>query len=129
MEDTELTEWKPSFPFMEEFAGLLRKGRAHANQYEVKPWVPLIGGTGLGELALGRAPEGASRIAYDEPLTTGSGWTTQLPPDIIDFGLNLGAPALGMAKGAPPVARSVGRTVAENALVPTSRAVSELGGI
>jgi hypothetical protein len=125
MAGTELTEWKPGFPFMESVANALRKGRDWANQYEVKPWVPLIGGTGLGDMVMGRAPEGITRIAYNEPLTTGSGWTLKPHPDVTEAGL-LGLSALDVTKA--PL-KGLARGVAENALVPTSRAAGQLGGV
>lgn len=42
----------------------LISAKKYANQYEVKPWVPVLGGTGLGDMFMGEAPELADDASY-----------------------------------------------------------------
>ena len=55
----------PRNPFIGGLADLLRQGKDFANTYEMKDWVPLIGGTGLGDMFMGKAPELINDISYD----------------------------------------------------------------
>lgn len=51
-------------------ADALMRAKATANRYEVKQWMPLLGGTGVGDLVLGRGPEEINEWSYgNSPLT------------------------------------------------------------
>lgn len=113
-------------------SAFLRGAREGGNAAKLPEWVPLMGGTGLGDLMLGKAPEGLERVAYDEPLTTGKGFTTQLRDEGLDLAM-LGAGAAGPAKTGAKLAekgaKKVGAAIAENALKPVPRALAQRGAI
>ena len=48
-------------------ADALLSGKSGLNEYEIKKWMPLIGGTGLGDLFMGQAPELVNDISYYGP--------------------------------------------------------------
>ena len=64
-------------------ADYLRSGRDIGNKVNL----PVVGG--LGDMFIGQSPEGFERVAYDEPLTSGKGWTTRLRPETVDMGFLL----------------------------------------
>lgn len=45
-------------------ADFVGKVRELANQYEIKDWVPLLGGMGVGDLLVGKSPEEIENWAY-----------------------------------------------------------------
>lgn len=97
----------------------LRTARDFADNARVPEVVPLFGGMGAGEILMGKAPEGFENLAYDMPLTRGSGWTTQLKPETIDMAF-LGADALSGAQlakaGLKPLAKAAARQI-DNAMM------------
>jgi len=54
----------PRNPRIGAVADFVKGVRELADQYEVKDWVPLIGGMGVGELLIGKAPEEIENWAY-----------------------------------------------------------------
>lgn len=74
-------------------ANALRAGRDVGNKVDI----PVLGG--LGDMFIGKSPEGFERIAYDEPLTKGAGWTTKPTDELIDMGF-LAADVIPMARSA-----------------------------
>jgi hypothetical protein len=93
-------------------ANALRKGREIGNKVEI----PVLGG--LGDTFIGQAPEGFERVAYDEPLTTGAGWTTKLRPEAIDMGF--------LAADVAPIARSAVRGASKVATKGSDRLVQAI---
>lgn len=93
-------------------ANALRKGRDIGNKVDI----PVLGG--LGDVFIGQSPEGFERVAYDEPLTTGKGWTTKLRPEAIDMGF--------LALDAAPVARMATRGAAKAATKGSDRLVQAI---
>ena len=51
-------------PVVGSIADFVRNVRSLADQYEIKDWVPLLGGMGVGELLIGKAPEEIEEWAY-----------------------------------------------------------------
>ncbi len=45
-------------------ADFVGRVREMANQYEIKDWVPLLGGLGVGDLLVGKSPEEIENWAY-----------------------------------------------------------------
>lgn len=54
----------PRQPAVGAIADFVREIREFADQYEVKDWVPLLGGTSLGDLFIGKSPEEIENLAY-----------------------------------------------------------------
>ena len=52
-------------PVIGRLADILLSGKKSANTYEMKDWVPLVGGMGLGDLFMGKAPELADDASYN----------------------------------------------------------------
>ena len=48
-------------------ADALLSGKSGLNEYEIKKWLPLIGGTGLGDIFMGQAPELVDDVSYYGP--------------------------------------------------------------
>jgi len=46
-------------------ADILSSGKTYANKYEILPQIPLLGGTGLGDLFLGKSPELLDDMSYN----------------------------------------------------------------
>lgn len=60
----------PRNPVMGGVADFVRGVRNLANQYEIKDFVPLLGGMGVGDLLLGKSPEELEEWAYgNAPMT------------------------------------------------------------
>ena len=87
-------------------ADVLLSAKSKANQYEVLPQVPLIGGTGLGDMFMGRAPELIDNMSYDGlraairggNAATGGIGTYGARPEVADAAL-LGMDITGIGKG------------------------------
>jgi hypothetical protein len=45
-------------------AQTLQSAKEFGNRYEVKPWVPLLGGTGVGDMLMGKAPQEVENWSY-----------------------------------------------------------------
>lgn len=87
-------------------ADLLQSGKSTANKYQILPQVPLIGGTGLGDLFMGNAPELVDDMSYDGfraairggNAATGGIGTYGARPAVADAAL-LGMDIAGLGKG------------------------------
>lgn len=108
-------------------ANALRTGREYANQLDI----PYLGGAG--DVFLGKSPEGFERVAYDEPLTSGAGWTTRLRPETVDMGFLVAdaAPAAktlvnALRKGTEAASTSALRKITGNAAATPSRVIDEI---
>lgn len=82
-------------------ADALRGARDVANNAAVPESVPMVGGLKLGDMVLGRSPEGAERLAYGERMTSGQGQTLAIRPETMDLAMLM--PVNTMAK-APAMA-------------------------
>lgn len=115
-------------PTAEKIANFLRKAKEFGNQYEVKDYVPFFGGTGIGDLFLGQAPEEVNRWSYgDYPFrnpssVVGTGgnrldvWKTGRFEPTFDVVANVGLPAVSTAQiTAKPLARALAPKAAEMA--------------
>jgi hypothetical protein len=100
-------------------ADFVRNVRDLANQYEVKDWVPLLGGLGVGDLLLGKSPEEIENWAYgNAPMAMPPSGTGGLIP-VVKTGRKegladaamLGLDVAGMTKGAGMVAKGIGKSV------------------
>jgi len=97
-------------------ADILKQGKGAANQYAMKDWVPLVGGTGLGDMFMGKAPELVDDISYDGlqaairggNAATGGIGTYGARPAVADAAL-LGMDAAGLTKGLGALAKGGGR--------------------
>lgn len=52
-------------PVIGRLADILLSGKESANAYTMKDWVPLVGGMGLGDMFMGKAPELADDASYN----------------------------------------------------------------
>jgi hypothetical protein len=92
-------------------ANALRTGRDVANKVEI----PVLGG--LGDMFIGKSPEGFERVAYDEPLTKGAGWTTKPTDELVDMaflGLDVAPIARAATRGAVKGADRLTNAVRKN---------------
>jgi hypothetical protein len=97
----------PRNPVMGGVADFVRGVRDLANQYEIKNFVPLLGGMGVGDLLLGKSPEELEEWAYgNAPMTMPPSGTGGFVP-VMKTGrkeqladtLFLGADVSGLGKG------------------------------
>lgn len=95
-------------------ANALRSGRDFANKADV----PVLGP--MGDFLMGKAPEGLERIAYDEPMTTGKGWTTKLRPETVDLGF--------LAADVAPAAKATVGALRRTADAASTAAVKKITG-
>ena len=59
----------PQQPNLARLADLLQDAKSSGNQYSVPNWVPLLGGSGAGDMLLGNAPEEIENWSYgDMPM-------------------------------------------------------------
>jgi hypothetical protein len=59
----------PQQPSLAKLAELLQNAKSSGNQYSVPDWVPLLGGSGAGDMLLGNAPEEIENWSYgDMPM-------------------------------------------------------------
>lgn len=59
----------PQQPSLAKLAELLQNAKSSGNQYSVPNWVPLLGGSGAGDMLLGNAPEEIENWSYgDAPM-------------------------------------------------------------
>jgi hypothetical protein len=98
----------PRNPYMGGVADFVRGVRDLANQYEIKQFVPLLGGMGVGDLLMGKSPEELEEWAYgNSPITMPPSGTGGYVP-IVKTGrkeqladtLFLGMDATGLGKSA-----------------------------
>ena len=86
-------------------ADKLKSGKSYGNNYEILKQIPLLGGTGLGDLFLGNSPELADDMSYNLSSAirggnraTGGLGTYTLDKRSADIGMTL-ADALGIGTG------------------------------
>lgn len=109
----------PRNTYLGKFADVLKQGKSVANTYAMKDWVPLIGGMGLGDMFMGKAPELVDDISYDGlqaairggNAATGGIGTYGARPAVADAAL-LGMDALGLAKGLGALTKAGGMAAA-----------------
>jgi len=115
-------------PNVAKIGEMLKIAKKYADQYYVKDYVPLIGGTTLGEFLLGRAPEEVERwgqgdYPFRNPATVvGTGgnrldvWKTGRFEPTFDVVANVALPVVGTGQmAARPIARTLGPKAAEMA--------------
>jgi hypothetical protein len=97
-------------PNVAKIGEMLKIAKKYADQYYVKDYVPLIGGTTLGEFLLGKAPEEVERWGQgdypfrnpNEVVKTGGNrldvWKTGRFEPTFDVVMNVGLPVAGAAK-------------------------------
>jgi hypothetical protein len=97
-------------PNVAKIGEMLKLAKKYADQYYVKDYVPLIGGTTLGEFLLGKAPEEVERWGQgdypfrnpNEVVRTGGNrldvWKTGRFEPTFDVVANVGVPLAGAAK-------------------------------
>lgn len=92
-------------PVIGRLADILLSGKESANTYEMKDWVPLVGGMGLGDMFMGKAPELADDASYNlrslirgGNQATGGLGTYTLDPRTADAAM-LGADVAGIGAG------------------------------
>jgi len=104
----------PRNPIMGGVADFVRGVRTLANQYEIKEFVPLLGGMGVGDLLVGKSPEELEQWAYgNSPITmppSGTGGyipivKTGRKEQLLDTML-LGVDAVGLGKSAGVAGRA-----------------------
>jgi hypothetical protein len=108
-------------PNVAKIGEMLKLAKKYADQYYVKDYVPLIGGTTLGEFLLGKAPEEIERWGQgdyplrnpNEVVRTGGNrldvWKTDRFQPTFDVATNVVAPLAGFAKATKgmPVGASI----------------------
>jgi hypothetical protein len=124
MDTTYLEPTPPRYPSALKLADLLRRAREIGDVVHIPQGVPLLGGSGLGELVLGQSPEGLERVGYGERLTSGQGETLHVRPEALDLGMLAG----NALRAAPKVARVAARA-ADEALVPSTMLQAQRGAI
>jgi hypothetical protein len=115
-------------PNVAKIGEMLKLAKKYADQYYVKDYVPLIGGTTLGEFLLGKAPEEVERWGQgDYPFrnpssVVGTGgnrldvWKAGRFEPTFDVLANVALPVVGTGQmAARPIARTLGPKAAEMA--------------
>jgi hypothetical protein len=115
-------------PNVAKIGEMLKLAKKYADQYYVKDYVPLIGGTTLGDFLLGKAPEEVERWGQgdypfrnpNEVVGTGGNradiWKTGRFEPTFDVAANVALPGVGTAQlAAKPLARTLGPKAAEMA--------------
>lgn len=117
----------PRNPYTGALSDALAKAKSFGNQYEIKDWVPLLGGTGLGDLFLGGSPELLDDVSYQGHRglvkggneATGGIGTYTLDPRVADAAM-VGADMYGVGKlgtyGAKKVVGKAKETLTERLL-------------
>lgn len=95
MEQTYLEETPVQRRWAAALASALRTARDVGNNVEVPEGTPLVGGARLGDMILGKAPEGAERLAYGERMTSGRGQTLAIRPETLDLAMLVPIPGSG----------------------------------
>jgi hypothetical protein len=103
-------------------ADFVGRVREMTNQYEIKDWVPLLGGLGVGDLLVGKSPEEIENWAYGNlPATMPPPGTGGYVPvmktgrkqsvaDTAMLGLDVAGPAVGVGKLAKTMATEIATT-------------------
>lgn len=95
MEQTYLEETPVQRRWAAALANALRTARDVGNNVAVPEGTPLVGGARLGDMILGKAPEGAERLAYGERMTSGRGQTLAIRPETLDLAMLVPIPGSG----------------------------------
>jgi hypothetical protein len=122
----------PRNPVVGGIADFVRNVRSMADQYEIKDWVPLLGGMGVGELLIGKAPEEIEEWAYGNApmripemsnipvMKTGRGG------QLADTAF-LGLDAAGITKGLGVIGKGAARQLGPKAAEMTERYMQRTG--
>jgi hypothetical protein len=122
----------PRNPVVGGIADFVRNVRSMADQYEIKDWVPLLGGMGVGELLIGKAPEEIEEWAYGNApmripemsnipvMKTGRG------EQLADTAF-LGLDAAGITKGLGVIGKGAARQLGPKAAEMTERYMQRTG--
>jgi hypothetical protein len=115
-------------PNVAKIGEMLKLAKKYADQYYVKDYVPLIGGTTLGDFLLGKAPEEVERWGQgdypfrnpNEVVRTGGNrldvWKTGRFEPTFDVLANVALPVVGTGQmAAKPISRTLGPKAAEMA--------------
>lgn len=119
MADTYLEERPVKRRWAIELANALREARDVANKARVPEIIPLLGGTGAGDILIGQAPEGAERFGYGERMTSGRGQTLAIRPETFDLAMAI--PVNGLGKGGAAIIGKVADKAAAEATVKALR--------
>lgn len=95
MEQTYIEETPVKRRWAAALASALRTARDVGNNVAVPEGTPLVGGARLGDMILGKAPEGAERLAYGERMTSGRGQTLAIRPETLDLAMLVPIPGSG----------------------------------
>ena len=124
-------------------ARALQSAQQYGNQYEVKPWVPLLGGAGVGDLLLGKSPQEIENWSYGNypvQINPNAGRTASYIPEIkpnrkesfadtLMLGADVVPVAGALAKAGKPLAKAGARVVGEElnrAILDNSGALAKL---
>jgi len=124
-------------PVVGSIADFVRNVRSMADQYEIKDWVPLLGGMGVGELLIGKAPEEIEEWAYgNAPMRINpyAGRTSSFVPEIkpgrkeqLADTAFVGLDAAGITKGLGVIGKGAARQLGPKAAEMTERYMQRTG--
>ena len=95
MEQTYIEETPVKRRWAAALADALRTAKEYGNKVVVPEGTPLVGGARLGDMVIGRADEGADRLAYGERMTSGRGQTLAIRPETLDLAMLVPVPGTG----------------------------------
>jgi hypothetical protein len=122
----------PRNPVMGGVADFVRGVRDLANEYEIKQFVPLLGGMGVGDLLMGKSPEELEEWAYGNApmrvpeMTSVPMIKTGRKEQLADT-MFLGMDAAGLGKGAGIAARTTAKKLGPKAGQMISKSMEKLG--
>lgn len=122
----------PRNPVMGGVADFVRGVRDLANQYEIKQFVPLLGGMGVGDLLMGKSPEELEEWAYGNApmrvpeMTSVPMIKTGRKEQLADT-MFLGMDAVGLGKSAGVAARTTAKTLGPKAGEMVVKSMEKLG--
>jgi len=122
----------PRNPVMGGVADFVRGVRDLANEYEIKQFVPLLGGMGVGDLLMGKSPEELEEWAYGNApmrvpeMTSVPMIKTGRKEQLADT-MFLGMDAVGLGKSAGVVARTTAKKLGPKAGQMISKSMDALG--
>jgi len=122
----------PRNPVMGGVADFVRGVRDLANQYEIKEFVPLLGGMGVGDLLMGKSPEELEEWAYGNApirvpeMTNVPMIKTGRKEQVMDT-MFLGLDASGLAKGAGVVGKAAVKKLAPEVGQAVVKSMEKLG--
>ena len=122
----------PRNPVMGGVADFVRGVRDLANEYEIKQFVPLLGGMGVGDLLMGKSPEELEEWAYGNApmrvpeMTSVPMIKTGRKEQLADT-MFLGMDAVGLGKSAGVVARTTAKKLGPKAAEMIIESAERLG--